>query len=106
MGDELQNLAKDGQIFLDEGLNAIPLYVIPAKAGTQIRNGPVDCVSSEFSPCFPVRPPLDPRFRGDDERGASCGGFESQDRKKTVPLDVFLQIEPFNDVCKKICLLS
>jgi hypothetical protein len=41
------------------GFNAIPLFVIPAKAGTQIRDHPVDCAFLlGFPPCFPVRPPL------------------------------------------------
>ncbi len=47
----------------------------------KFRDDPVDCVSFKFSRCFPVRPPLDLHFRGDDNKGGSVGRFESQERK-------------------------
>jgi hypothetical protein len=43
------------------------------ESGNQIRDNPVDCVSFEFPPYFPVRSPLDPRLRGDDEGGGAEG---------------------------------
>jgi len=81
---------KAGWIFSDEsflysGLKAIPLFVIPAKAGTQIRNVPVDTVSSEFSPFLFVRVSLDLGFCGDDKMETSSERFESQDREKCTP---------------------
>jgi hypothetical protein len=78
-------------------LDAIPLSVIPAKAGIQIRDDPVDCVSPGFFPCFPVRPPLDPCLRGDDEGRRSVGRFESKERKTIDLLQAYLRIEPFKD---------
>jgi hypothetical protein len=34
--------------------------------------------------------------------GRNVGRFESQERKKKVPLDVLLHIEPFNDFFKRL----
>ncbi len=96
-------LAIPGGHLLGARFYAIPLSVIPAKAGIQVRNNPVDCVSPGFFPCFPVRPPLDPRFRGDDE-GGRVRRFESQDWETIDLLHVYLQIEPFTDFCKRFGL--
>jgi hypothetical protein len=55
----------------------------PRKAGTQIRDVPVDRVSLGFCPCFPVRATLGPRVRGDDERGESRETW-AEDREKGI----------------------
>jgi hypothetical protein len=69
--------------------NTIALFVIPAKAGPQIRDVLVDYVFPRFPPCFPVRASLGPRVRGDDERGRESGdlgrGFGKGDNTKPVP---------------------
>jgi hypothetical protein len=58
-----------------------PLFsVIPAKARTQNRYVPVDCVSSEFSLCSPVRASLGFRFRWD------CLGSVENRQAPIVPL--------------------
>jgi hypothetical protein len=71
-GDKVGLIVLNG--FLHSALNDIPLFVIPAKAGTQNRDVLVVCAFPlGFPLCFPVCPPLDPRFRGDDDRGIALG---------------------------------
>jgi hypothetical protein len=50
--------------FLNSIPNAIPFSVIPAKAGTQGRDDPVDCVSPSFSAVFPCALLWVPAFAG------------------------------------------
>jgi hypothetical protein len=79
-------------------------FVIPAKAGIQIRDDPVDCVSRGFFRCFPVRPPLDPRFAGMTERGKSRESWaEVREKGATPDRDrKYGPISELPEVCKRL----
>ncbi len=57
--------------FSHSSQNTIALFVIPAQAGTQIRDGWTGFVCSWFCGCFPVLASLGPRVRGDDGLGGA-----------------------------------
>ncbi len=69
--------------FSHGGQNTIPLFVIPAKAGTQIRDVLVDRVSLGFSPCFPFALLWVPAFAGMTNGDESWETW-TEDREKGI----------------------
>ncbi len=88
--------------FLRWDIDAIPLSVLPAKAGTQILDDPVDCVSPGFSRCFPVLPPSSNPACGGMTKGGEASEGLSRKNGKGYTLHTDLKIGRIENFCKRL----